>query len=52
MSIVTLDTQKHSYLVVEVCIQLGMCTAPHPLQELCLVRCKIRPVDGATDLFV
>ena len=62
-----LDTQTCSILVMEVCItdvvcvciQRGMCTAPHPsnmaphpLQVLCLIRCKIRPVDGATDLFV
>ena len=38
----------HSHLVVEVCIQQGTCTSPHPLQGLCLVRCKNRPVDGAT----
>ena len=39
-------------MVVEVCIKQGMCTAPHPLQVLCLVCCKNRPVDGATYLLV
>ena len=47
-----LDPQTCSILVMEVCIQRGMCTAPHPLKVLSLIRCKIRPVDGATDLFV
>ena len=28
-----LDTQPSSHLVVEVCIQRGMCTATHPLQH-------------------
>ena len=28
-----LDTQPRSHLVMEVCIQQDMCTAPHPLQH-------------------
>ena len=28
-----LDTLPCSHLVVEVCIQQGMCTVPHPLQH-------------------
>ena len=47
-----LDTHPCSHLVVEVCIQWGMCTVPHPLQVLCLIQCKNRPVDGTTDLLV
>ena len=27
-----LDTQPRSHLFVEVCIERGICTAPHPLQ--------------------
>ena len=50
-----LDTQPRSHLVVKVCIQQGIYTAPHPsniapypLQALCLIWCKNRRVDGAT----
>ena len=45
-----LDTQPRSHLVVEVCIQRGICTAPHPLQALCLIHWEKWPVDGATNL--
>ena len=50
--LLNLDTQPRSHLVVEVWIQLGMWTVPHPLQVLCLVHCKNRPLDGANSLLV
>ena len=47
-----LDKQTRSRLVVQVCIEPGICTAPHPLQALCLVCCKKWLEDGGTNLFV
>ena len=44
-----LDKQTCSHLVVEVCNQRGVSTAP--LEALCLIPCKW-PVDSPTDLFV
>ena len=34
--------------MVEVCIQRGLNTAPHPPPSICLIRCKKKSVDGAT----
>ena len=43
-----LDTKLSCHSLV----QLGICTAPHPLQVLCLVHCKKWPIDAGTNLFV
>ena len=48
-----LDIQPRSHLLIEFCIQWGICTAPPPpLQALCLLCCMKCPVDGVTNLFV
>ena len=55
-----LDKQTRSHLVVEVCIQRGICTVTHPplmwhptpSKPYASVCCKNWPVDGATSLCV